>query len=137
VRGGSIIPQQPIVQDVDETPQGPLTLNVYPGPQCRGSLYTDDGNTMAYKRGESLRMDFACSATNDRIDVNISAPAGTYQPWFHELQLRIYGISGTVKNVSADKHPIGGWQLESGVITLAPFQWGRTAYKVSVELGPK
>ncbi len=135
VRAGSIIPQQPVVQDVDETPQGPLTLNVYPGSKCHGSLYSDDGNTMAYKRGESLRMDFTCAATADHIDVSISAPTGPYQPWFHELQLRIYGISGTVKNVSVDSHPTEGWKLESGVITLAPFQWGRAAYKVSVELG--
>jgi alpha-glucosidase len=137
VRAGSIIPQQPVVQNVDETLQGPLTLNVYPGPQCHGSLYTDDGNTMAYKKGETLRMDFTCSASADRIDVNISAPAGSYQPWFHEIQLRIYGISATVKNVTADSHAIGGWKLESGVVTLAPFQWGKAAYKVSVELGAK
>jgi hypothetical protein len=82
-------------------------------------------------------MDFTCSASADRIDVNISAPAGSYQPWFHEIQLRIYGISATVKNVTADSHAIGGWKLESGVVTLAPFQWGKAAYKVSVELGAK
>jgi alpha-glucosidase len=137
VRAGSIIPQQPVVQDVDETPHGPLTLNVYPGPQCHGSLYADDGNTMAYKNGESLRMGFTCSESADHIDVNISAATGSYQPWFHELQLRIYGVSYRVKNVTADSHPLGGWKLESGVITLAPFPWAKAAHKVSVELGGK
>jgi alpha-glucosidase len=137
VRAGSIIPQQPVVQNVDETLQGPLTLNVYPGPQCHGSLYTDDGNTMAYKKGATLRMDFTCSASADHIDVNISAPAGSYQPWFHEIQLRIYGVGDAVKNVTADSHRMGDWKLESGVITLAPFQWTKAAHKVSVELGTR
>ncbi len=47
VRAGSIIPQQPVVQNTDETPRGPLVLHVYPGPQCQGGLYADDGNTLA------------------------------------------------------------------------------------------
>ena len=38
VRGGSILPLQPLVQNTDETPVGPLELRVYPGSDCSGSL---------------------------------------------------------------------------------------------------
>ena len=31
VRGGSILPLQPLIQSTDETPSGPLELRVYPG----------------------------------------------------------------------------------------------------------
>ena len=31
VRGGSILPLQPLVQSTDQTPNGPLELRVYPG----------------------------------------------------------------------------------------------------------
>jgi alpha-glucosidase len=48
---GSIIPRQPVVQNVDEVPRGPLVLGVYPGPECQGSLYADNGNTLAYHTG--------------------------------------------------------------------------------------
>ena len=51
VRVGTILPQQPVVQNVDEAPQGPLELRVYPGPDCHGDLYQDDGNTFAYQKG--------------------------------------------------------------------------------------
>ena len=51
VRAGSIIPSQPLVQSTKETPDGPLTLDIYPGPDCQGSVYLDDGISLAYRRG--------------------------------------------------------------------------------------
>src|SRR5262249_7257564 len=49
VRAGAVIPEQPVVQNSGEVPQGPLQVSVYPGPNCSGSLYQDDGNTLAYQ----------------------------------------------------------------------------------------
>ena len=34
VRGGSIVPMQPLTQSTMEVPKGPLTLRVYPGNHC-------------------------------------------------------------------------------------------------------
>ncbi len=55
VRGGSILRIPPLTQSTAETPQGPLTLRVYPlaaglntpGESCQGDVYTDDGHTFA------------------------------------------------------------------------------------------
>ena len=47
VREGSILPLQPVIQSTSELPKGPLMLRVYPGTNCQGSLYQDDGATMA------------------------------------------------------------------------------------------
>ena len=137
VRAGSIIPRQPVVQDVDEVPRGPLVLDIYPGPQCQGSLYADDGNTLAYQHGDSMRLEFACEVGADHLDVDISAPTGPYQPWFDQLQLDIYGVSGAVKAVIADSRPVTGWKLESGVVTLPPLKWERTGHHLKVELESK
>ncbi len=137
VRAGSIIPQQPLVQDVDETPHGPLALSVYPGPQCHGSLYADDGNTLAYQKGESLRASFGCAATTDSVAVDISAPTGTYHPWFEDLQLDIYGVSGSVQRVLVDSQPVTGWKVESGMVWLPPLKWANASHHVAVELGSK
>src|ERR1700723_3338452 len=41
-RGGSILPIAPLVESTGETPQGPLTLRVYTGEDCEGTLYQDD-----------------------------------------------------------------------------------------------
>jgi alpha-glucosidase len=147
VRAGSIIPLQPVVQNVEETPRGPLVLSVYPGPQCHGSIYADDGNTLAYQRGQNLHVDFTCELKADRLDVDISAPIGQYQPWFSDLQLEIYGVGGTttttttttttIKKITADSQDLSGWKLKSGVLVLPSLKWAKTNHHVSVEFASK
>ena len=34
--------------EYERSPAGPARIFVYPGPNCQGSLYQDDGNTLAY-----------------------------------------------------------------------------------------
>ena len=50
VRAGTILPRQPLVQSTAQTPSGPLRLDVYPGDDCAGTVYEDDGTTLAYQR---------------------------------------------------------------------------------------
>jgi alpha-glucosidase len=90
VRGGAILPIAPLTQSTAETPQGPLTLRLYAGPDCRGSLYLDDGHTYAYTRGDSLRMNFTCNVTPDALTLNITEQ-GSYKPWWKDIRLEIYG----------------------------------------------
>ena len=90
VRGGAILPIAPLTQSTAETPQGPLTLRLYAGPDCRGSLYLDDGHTYAYTHGDSLRMTFTCSITPEALSLNITEQ-GTYKPWWKDIRLEIYG----------------------------------------------
>lgn len=100
VREGSILPLQPLVQSTSETPKGPLTLRVYPGKDCRGSVYMDDGQSFAYKHGEFLRMEFTCSETSNGITVHIGSHQGSYVPWWKNLQIEIYGATTASQNVS-------------------------------------
>src|SRR5206468_614257 len=60
IRAGTILPRQPLVQSTKEVPQGPLSLDIYPGPDCRGELYFDDGVSI---RGPSLRQSVTCTVT--------------------------------------------------------------------------
>jgi alpha-glucosidase len=90
VRGGAILPIAPLTQSTADRPQGPLTLRVYAGPDCRGSLYIDDGHTYAYTHDDSLRLTFACEVTHDALSFNITEQ-GTYKPWWNSLRLEIYG----------------------------------------------
>ncbi len=150
VRAGSIIPQQPVVQNTDETPRGPLVLHVYPGPQCQGGLYADDGNTLAYRKGQSMHVGFTCEAKADRLTVEISAPIGPYQPWFQEMQLEIHGTGGTItgvsaehgtggtiKGVSADQRSLTGWKAASDTLTLPPLKWANAAHTIEVQIEQK
>lgn len=91
VRGGSIVPTQPLVQSTSERPEGPLTLRVYPGADCKGSLYQDDGTTFDYQKGGFLRLHFSCEMTANGWKVNISAREGQYKPWWNTIRITLFG----------------------------------------------
>lgn len=94
VRPGSILPIAPVVQSTEDTPQGPLTLRVFPGDHCAGSLYVDDGKTFAYRKGEVLRMRFTCSVdlANGEVRVHLSAHSGTFAAWWKAIRVEINGV---------------------------------------------
>jgi alpha-glucosidase len=100
VRAGAILPIEPLVQSTEETPHGPLTLRVYAGDDCRGSLYTDDGESFAYERGDFLKMSFTCTVTSKEIRISISRHEGSFIPWWNSISLEIYGwtpVSGKIQ----------------------------------------
>ena len=90
VRGGSILPLQPLIQSTDETPNGPLELRVYPGQPCTGSLYLDDGHTLNYQRGEFLRQSFTCQSDGNSLRITFGARQGTYAPWWKTVEIVVY-----------------------------------------------
>ena len=135
VRAGAILTQQPVIQYVGEAPQGSLELRVYPGPQCSGDLYMDDGNTLAYQHGENLRAHFTCSAASGSVQVEISAPQGPYQPWFKDLQVSIYGVTGKPSSVELDGKPISTWKQEANAVSISGIPWSAQAHTVGLGFG--
>jgi alpha-glucosidase len=94
VRPGAIIPKQPLVQSTSEQPQGPLTLAVYPGADCRGSVYLDDGVSFGYARGNYLRQGFSCQQGSAELSIGFTAREGNYRPWWKTLVLEVHGMKG-------------------------------------------
>ena len=99
VREGSIIPVQPLIQNTKETPKGPLTLRIYPGRDCKGSLYLDDGHSFAFQHGDYLRMEFSCTQEAKGLTIHIGQHDGQYAPWWKNLQLEIYGSTASPQKV--------------------------------------
>ena len=97
VRAGSIVPEQPLVQSTEEKPEGPLTLRVYPpttfGADCSGSLYLDDGVSYDFKKGNFLRVNFACRLSAQGLIVTVAPREGVFPPWWNLLSIEIYGAS--------------------------------------------
>lgn len=96
VRGGTILPMEPLVQSTSEKPDGPLTLRVYAGNpgegrSCGGSLYLDDGLTEAYRHGDFLRMKFACREEGKSLAVRLGAHQGSDPAWWRKIRLEVYG----------------------------------------------
>jgi alpha-glucosidase len=108
VRGGSILPLQSLIQSTDETPSGPLEVRVYPGQQCSGSIYLDDGHTFRYQRGEFLRQGFTCQSDGNSVRVNFGARQGTYAAWWKTVEVVIYDWPSPQANakLSSSEAPI-------------------------------
>ena len=94
VRAGTILPRQPLTQSTAETPQGPLLLDVYPGDDCHGEIYADDGHSMGYTRGDFLRQAIRCEVRDDGIAISFDEREGSHRPWWRQLQVRVHGWQG-------------------------------------------
>ncbi len=90
VRGGTILPLQPLIQNTEEIPSGPLQLQVYPGAECGGTIYLDDGHTFRYQHGEFLRQTFTCQSDATSTRLKFHARKGSYTPWWKFVEVVIY-----------------------------------------------
>jgi alpha-glucosidase len=113
VRGGAIVPMQPVVQSTNEKPDGPLELRVYPGNDCHGALYQDDGLTFAYQEGNFLRVDYTCQILPRSLTVSSNIETNAYQPWWNNTQLKIYGELSEPKEVRIGEELNREWRYDS------------------------
>ena len=98
VRPGAIIPKQPLIESTMQTPKGALELNVYPGDDCHGSIYLDDGASFAYRKGVFLRQAVTCTADT----IAFSTREGSYKPWWTGINVVIHGWTGAAPRVTLD-----------------------------------
>ena len=92
VRAGTILPRQPLVQSTMETPRGPLSLDVYPGRDCRGEIYFDDGVSV---NGPSLRQTITCTVTPTGVALSFSPRQGSWRPWWKQISVTVHGAHET------------------------------------------
>lgn len=107
VRAGTILPRQPLVQSTSATPNGPLELYVYPGEDCRGTLYWDDGVTAG---GAALRQELRCTRTPEGLTIDFAKREGGYAPWWREIAVTVHGWEGTARvhgrtEIAAERDP--------------------------------
>jgi alpha-glucosidase len=113
-KGGSVIPMQPLVESVLQKPVGPLTLRVYPGPDCTGTLYDDDGTTFDYKDGDYLRVDYTCDAAPGSLTLHIGAQEGSYPAWWKQVRVQVYGWKSSHVQAELDGKPVSGAKYDAG-----------------------
>ena len=116
VRPGAIIPRQPLVQSTGEVPKGALELAVYPGKDCKGSIYLDDGVSFAYKTGGYLRQSVTCIRDANSLTLNIGKREGSYTPWWDGFSVVIHGWTGEAKAKFNGKGIAG--QFDAGAQTF-------------------
>ena len=112
VRAGSIVPRQRLVQNTGETPSGPLELRVYPGPNCSGSLYQDDGHSLNYEKGEFLRVSYSCQVGAGAIKISSILDKDGYKPWWSTAEITLYGIEKEPKSLRIGENTIREWRFD-------------------------
>jgi alpha-glucosidase len=99
VRAGAIVPMQAVIQSTSEAPAGPLKLRVYPGEDCHGSLYMDDGHTYGYQKNEFLRVQYSCQVSGIGVTVSSKIENNSYRPWWNNTEIVVYGAAGAPREV--------------------------------------
>jgi alpha-glucosidase len=94
VRAGTILPRQAVVQTTADTPRGPLMLDIYPGPDCTGELYLDDGHSMDFEKGAYLRQTVRCTVRPDGVAIEFGPREGRFAPWWRQVAVTVHGWLG-------------------------------------------
>jgi len=101
VKAGAILPIGPTTQYVDQTPDAPLTINVYEGADGSFSLYEDDGVSNAYTRGEASRIPLSY---NDKTGtLTLGQRSGAYKGMVAKRQFKVRFMKAGMASTGADQ----------------------------------
>ncbi len=122
VREGTILPIAPLVQSTGEKPVGPITLRVFPGDNCQGILYQDDGQSYDFRNGAYFRQHFTCSrAADGSITVDLAAQEGHYSPWWTTVRIEVVGLGSSVPTATILGKPTPIQHTPLGWAATIPF----------------
>jgi alpha-glucosidase len=77
-------------------------VTVYPAAQSEATLYEDDGESLAYRKGAFARRRFAQRRDAGRVSVEASAVEGSWRPAARDLVVRVRA-DGQTSRVLLDK----------------------------------
>lgn len=92
VKAGSIIPMTDPMQYVDEIPEAPVEVRVYPGRDAEYGLYEDEGNSYRYEKGEYTITKITWSEQSREL--KISEPSGNYPGMVKNRIFEVKVVSG-------------------------------------------
>lgn len=116
VKAGSIIPMQPAMNYVGEKNVDVITLDIYPGPKAKTTLYEDDGKSLLYQQNVYAISNIEASPQGSGLKVTIEKPAGAYTPSAHKYLLKVH-VSKAPELVQENGRPVvagrEGWLYDA------------------------
>ncbi|MFW9264715.1 glycoside hydrolase family 31 protein [Nostoc sp. CALU 546] len=91
VRGGAIVPMQPVRQYVDQAPLDEIRLRIWPGNN-EYQLFEDDGYTNKYQNKKFLLTNIRVFTEPNQIVVEIEAREGEWTPPPREVIVEVVGV---------------------------------------------
>lgn len=141
VRAGAMIPTQPVMQYVGEKPVDTITWDVYPGATDSSILYTDDGKSLDYQKG-----DYALAGLRGRLEGNTfrirSLPLqGRFDVSGLHYRLQIH-LPSAPRKVSERNHPLspsapgtpGGWHYDAARQVLEVLVPGKAVTETDIRI---
>ncbi len=107
---------------------------MYPGPNCRGTLYLDDGVTFNYRAGGFVRVPLSCAETADAVTIETGAAAGAYVPWFTRVTYSVHGAKTRPRQVTVAGKPVRDFTYDVAkklVTVTAPYVPGGQSVTIS------
>jgi len=122
VRAGSIVPMGPVMQYATEKPAAPYEIRVYPGADGRFTIYEDDNETNAYKKGAHATIPLKWD--DKRRELTIGARVGEFPSLVRERIYRVVFVKPGrgVGALNSDRVDAEGRYTGKAVTILAPRQ---------------
>jgi alpha-glucosidase/alpha-D-xyloside xylohydrolase len=89
LRAGAIIPFGPVKQYTSQPSDEPIELVIYPGADGETSLYEDDGASLAYQRGEWMRVLMAWSESTGTLTLRLADGSQLREPMPRTFRVRV------------------------------------------------
>ena len=98
VKAGSVLPTAPVMQYVDEIPDAPYTLTVYPGADASFTLYEDAGDGYDYEKGAYAEYDLNWNDAASTLTV--SPRRGSFPGMQESRELKVRLVNGKEHTVT-------------------------------------
>jgi len=95
VRGGAVLPLGPVRQYSDEPSAEPMTLVVHAGADGSSSLYEDDGESFAYRKGEWMRIEMSWRNSDRVLRLSLAPGSKMLPPSKRTFAIRLAGEKKT------------------------------------------
>jgi alpha-glucosidase len=106
VRAGSVIPEYPVMQYVDEKAITEVALNIYHSDyEVNSYMYEDHGDTFAYEQDIYLEKRFTVKGDTAQLKV-IQRSDGLYTPNYELYACNVAGLEFQVKKITVDNKEI-------------------------------
>ncbi len=115
-RAGAIVPSQPVARRAGAPPEGALSLDVWPGDDCGGALYLDEGEGFGYQRGELRRVAYTCQASARGMQISARS-SGAFPPWWSATRVVIHGARPPV-SLDVERGASPAWSYDPALRTL-------------------
>ncbi len=141
VRGGAFIFRQPVVQSTDEMPGKPLRVLVAPARESEASFYEDDGGTLNYRKGDSVKRRFHQSRGDSALVIEMSAPEGPYRPAARDLILETWTErepqSVSIESGTGSRNAVVLPHLDAVALAGSPVGWTYAERLLTVKVGDR